>query len=255
VVPTLAARLALVALLSAGFARAEPRALHVDLRRDIAITAGAAAAAYGIGAMGSSSRCVICRSNGLDDAARGAFRLETPVGLRDAALASDWLVSLVLPAGALAASGLPALRDGSARLLLEDGIVIAQAALIAADLNALSKRSVGRARPSAAPGDASGRSFYSSHTSRAFTLAVATATVATMRRRKSAPWVWVGGLALASGVGYLRMASDSHWLTDVAAGAVIGSAVGFSVPWYLHGERRGRRLDVSPAPGGLAIAF
>jgi membrane-associated phospholipid phosphatase len=84
---------------------------------------------------------------------------------------------------------------------------------------------------------------------------VATATVATMRRRRSARWLWVGGLALASGVGYLRLASDSHWLTDVAAGAVAGSAVGFSVPWFLHGERRAGRLDVAPAPGGLAIAF
>jgi membrane-associated phospholipid phosphatase len=255
VVPTLASRLVLLALLSTGVARAEPRALRVDLKRDLALTAGAAAAAYGIGSIDASSRCVICTSNGVDDAARSALRLEAPVGTRDARVASDWLVSLVMPVGALAASGIPALRNGSPRLLLEDGLVIAQAALIAADLNGLTKRTVGRARPSAGSGEPTGRSFYSSHTSRAFTLAVATATVATMRRRPSAPWLWIGGLALASGVGYLRVASDSHWLTDVAAGAVAGSAVGFSVPWYLHGERRGRRIEVAPAPGGLAIAF
>jgi membrane-associated phospholipid phosphatase len=175
--------------------------------------------------------------------------------MRDARVLSDRLVSLVMPAGALAASGIPALRAGSSRLLVEDALVIAQAALLAADLNALAKQTMGRARPSASAGEPSGRSFYSSHTSRAFALAVSTATVATMRRRPGARWVWLGGLALASGVGYLRLASDSHWLTDVAAGAVAGSAVGFSVPWFLHGSRRGRRLEVAPAPGGLSLAF
>jgi membrane-associated phospholipid phosphatase len=248
------ARLVVLAVLSSGSARAEPRELRVDLRRDLAITAMAAAAGYGITAMGTTSGCLICRSNGVDEAARSAFRLETPE-LRNAEVASDWIITLALPAGALAASAIPAIQAGSARLLLEDGIVIAQATLFAADLNAVAKGAVGRARPSSAQGDPTGRSFYSSHTSRAFALAVATATVATMRGRKGAKWLWIGGLALASGVGYLRLASDSHWLTDVAAGAVAGSAVGFSVPWYLHGERRERRVDVRPAPGGLAIAF
>jgi membrane-associated phospholipid phosphatase len=227
----------------------------VDLRRDLAITAAAAAATYGLGAMGSSAECAICGSNRVDAAARSAFRLESPAALRDARLASDWLVSLVMPAGALAASGIPALRTGSGRLLLEDGIVVAQAVLFAADLNTLAKGTLGRSRPDAAPGAVTGRSFYSSHTSRAFALAVATATVATMRRRRGARWLWIGGLALATGVGYLRLASDAHWLTDVAAGAVAGSAVGFSVPWFLHGERRGQRLELRPTPGGLAVAF
>ena len=95
----------------------------MDLRRDLAITAAAAGALYGIGAMGSSSECVICRSNGMDQAARSTLRLESPLALRDAGLASDKIVSLVMPLGALAASGIPALREGSGRLLLEDGAV------------------------------------------------------------------------------------------------------------------------------------
>lgn len=248
-------RLALLLLLSTGVARPEPRALKVDLKRDLALTAAVAAASFGIGALGPSSHCLICSSNGVDQGARTVFRLESPEAIRSARVASDQLVSLVLPAGALLASGLPALRDGQPRELLEDAIVITQAALVAADLNALAKQTMGRSRPDGTPGDATGRSFYSSHTSRAFALAVASATVATIRGRRSARWLWIGGLALATGVGYLRVASDSHWLTDVAAGAAAGSAVGFSIPWFLHRGRRLRRLSVGPAPGGLAIAF
>lgn len=250
-----ALRLVMLVALSTGVTRAEPRELRVDLRKDLALTAAVAAAAFGIDALEPSSACLICGSNGLDQGARSAFRLESPRDIRTARLASDRLVSIVLPAGAALASGIPALRNGGPRELLEDAIVITQAALIAADLNALAKQTMGRVRPDGAAGDPSGRSFYSSHTSRAFALAVATATVATIRGRRTARWLWIGGLALASGVGYLRLASDSHWLTDVAAGAVAGSAVGFSVPWYLHRGRRVRRFDVTPAPGGLAIAF
>ncbi len=245
----------MLAVLSTGLARAEPRELRVDLRKDLALTAAVAAAAFGIDALGPSSRCLICSSNGVDLGARSIFRLDDPGPIHNARVASDQLVSLVLPAGALLASGIPALRDGEPRDLLEDAIVITQAALIAADLNSLAKQTMGRARPDGAAGEPNGRSFYSSHTSRAFALAVSTATVATIRGRRSARWLWIGGLALASGVGYLRLASDSHWLTDVAAGAVAGSAVGFSVPWFLHRGRPVRRFDVSPAPGGLAIAF
>jgi membrane-associated phospholipid phosphatase len=245
--------LVLVVVLSTGTARADPGALRVDLRRDLALTAAAAAAAFGIDSLGFSSRCVICSAGGLDHEARELLRLEGLDAMGDARRASDQLVSLIMPAGALAASAIPALRDGAPRELLEDAVIVLEATLIAADLNALVKGTVGRSRP----GDvtAETRSFYSSHTSRAFALAVSTATVATIRGRRSARWLWIAGLTLSTGVGYLRLASDSHWLTDVATGAVVGSAVGFSVPWYLHRGRPLRRFDVTPAPGGLAVAF
>ena len=73
-------------------------------------------------------------------------------------------------------------------------------------------------------------SFYSSHTSFAFSLAVSTGTVASMRRYRWAPAVWAAGLAGAAAVGYLRIAADQHYFTDVLAGAAAGSAVGFAVP-------------------------
>lgn len=251
----LVARGVVLAALSIGVARAEPRELRVDLSRDLALTAAAAAAALGIDAISAPTGCVVCGSGSVDDRARAALRLGSPEAIRNARVASDWLVSLVMPAGAIAASAIPALRSGAPRELAEDAVVVAQAALIAADLNALAKQTTGRARPSATAGDTTGRSFYSAHTSRAFALAVASATVATIRGRRGAGWLWAGGLALAAGVGYLRLASDSHWLTDVAAGAVVGSATGFAVPWLLHRGRPVQRFDVTAAPGGIAIAL
>lgn len=119
----------------------------------------------------------------------------------------------------------------------------------------LAKHTLGRARPSAPAGETSGRSFYSAHTSRAFALAAASATVATIRDRPGAGWTWAGGLALAATVGYLRLASDPHWLSDVVAGAAIGGATGFAAPWLLHRGAPVRRFDVTVAPGGLAIVL
>lgn len=41
-------------------------------------------------------------------------------------------------------------------------------------------------------------------------------------------------LAAAGATGVLRIMSDSQWVTDVLAGAVVGSALGLIVPWLLH---------------------
>jgi len=248
-----------VAVLGAQPVRADTEDLRVDLRVHLPILVVAAGAGIGLGSMPVASRCVICSSEILDEDAREFLRLGSPRLMADARHASDSLVSLILPAGALAASALGAYRDGSPRHLLEDALVVAEAAVIAADLNTLAKHTLSRRRPDASPSDAAG-SFYSSHTSRAFALAVSTATVATIRGRKGAPWLWAAGLTLSTGVAYLRVASDSHWLSDVAVGGAVGSAVGFAVPWFLH---RGHsklpssrhHFDVQPAPGGLAVAF
>jgi membrane-associated phospholipid phosphatase len=247
----------LAVLAAAPQGRADTDDLRVNLRLDLAVTAAAAAGAVGVGSLElASSGCGLCGSDALDEEAREVLRLGEPRAARNARLASDHLVSILLPAGALAASGVGALRDGSPRHLLEDVVVVAESAAIAANLNALAKATLGRQRPGSGAGDAANRSFYSSHASRAFALAVSSATVATIRGRRGARWMWVAGLTIATGVAYLRVASDSHWLTDVAAGAAAGGAIGFAVPWYLHrAPARRRRFDVTPAPGGLAIAF
>jgi membrane-associated phospholipid phosphatase len=40
-----------------------------------------------------------------------------------------------------------------------------------------------------------------------------------------------GSLFLASVVGYLRYEAGEHFPTDIVAGAVAGSAIGYAIPW------------------------
>lgn len=98
-------------------------------------------------------------------------------------------------------------------------------------------------------------SFYSSHTAVTFALAASAGTVASLREYRWAPWVWAAGLAFATTTGYLRIAGDRHYFTDVLTGALVGSAVGFAVP-YLHRAKGTAALTVTAASlpgGGLAV--
>ena len=85
-------------------------------------------------------------------------------------------------------------------------------------------------------------SFYSGHTSFAFTLAVASSYTFTLRHPHS-KWKWVvwpALMAVASIEPFLRVYSGDHFPTDVITGAVVGSACGLLFP-ALH-----RRLKSAP---------
>jgi membrane-associated phospholipid phosphatase len=51
------------------------------------------------------------------------------------------------------------------------------------------------------------------------------------------------------------MAGDAHWLTDVLAGAVVGTAVGIGVPRLAHGRVSPGATAAQPAVIGFAVAF
>lgn len=83
-------------------------------------------------------------------------------------------------------------------------------------------------------------SFFSGHASAAFAAASATC----MHHRYLPLWgetpSWVpctAGYALAAAAGFLRMRADVHYLTDIGAGALVGTGVGLLIPW-LHYEAR-----------------
>jgi membrane-associated phospholipid phosphatase len=96
-------------------------------------------------------------------------------------------------------------------------------------------------------------SFWSGHTTTAFSAAAAAGYVAQMRGYHSWPWVYAVGFTAAGAVSYLRVAGDKHWMTDVVVGAVVGTGVGFLVPW-LHQASPQMGLRVMPHPGGLAVS-
>jgi membrane-associated phospholipid phosphatase len=265
-----AAALALLAAAPLYPARAAgPEPIRYDLRVDIPVTT--AAVAIWLGAELAQDHlapatCRWCAGNGLDDHVRDALVWHD----RNAAnRASDVVAFALIPVAAAGQDLLAARAAGDSRAALVDGLVVLQAVALAADLNQIVKLSVGRQRPFVRFGDDPNRaptsddnlSFYSGHTSLAFSFVAATATVAELRGYRTAPWVWGIGLPLAAAAGYFRIAGDMHYLTDVVAGAAVGTAMGVAIPRLLHGREptapdpAAPRLTVSPFPLGVSGTF
>lgn len=250
----------LAALTFASVARADVRALRLDLKLDAAVTAGAALLQLGLNAgQLSPDACRICSGGTIDNSVRDALRWPTEAGDR-ARRASDLLMGIIIPVGALTNSALSARSAGVPFAAVEDMVIELQAVMLAADLTGIVKIATARRRPAgdrtSMPGSRN-RSFYSGHTSIAFSFAAAAGMVSTLRGYRSAPWVWAIGMVLASGVGYLRIAGDAHWLSDVVVGAAVSGALGAAVPYLFHRVRTKRLagLEFGPAPNGLAIHF
>lgn len=112
------------------------------------------------------------------------------------------------------------------------------------------------------------RSFFSGHTSGAFTVA------GLMCMHHAYLPLYGGGVrekltcaasfAAAATVGMLRMVSDQHFLSDALVGAAIGTLSGLGIPWLFHysggaapvvagGSSRGSAFSfqVAPTPAGL----
>jgi membrane-associated phospholipid phosphatase len=151
----------------------------------------------------------------------------------------------------LASVGLPAsaaAHDHQLHYAPVDALLIAEATILAADLNQLVKFIFVRERPYVhylphlpqgiqglgdSPSDGN-LSFYSGHTNLAFAMATASGTIAYLRNYRLAPMVLGTQLAAAITVGYLRIAADRHYLSDVMTGAVLGSLIGTLVPLFFH---------------------
>lgn len=194
-----------------------------------------------------SSSCRWCDPPGIDSAVRNSLRWSHT---KTADTGSDLLAYGVLPVTTVAAYSINAMLEGPSapqsawRGLFLDLLIIGQATALAADLNQIAKISAARERPAVhaqAPGAQrsadDNRSFYSAHTSTSMAIAVSAGTVASLRGYRWAPAVWATLPALSLFAGYLRIASDNHYLTDVAVGALAGASVGFAVPYFLHRPR------------------
>lgn len=75
-------------------------------------------------------------------------------------------------------------------------------------------------------------SFFSGHTSRTFAFAVFLSKTYTDIYGKNT-WskvIWGTSLFLASATAYTRVAAGEHFPTDVIAGAIVGSAIGYAIP-------------------------
>ena len=146
------------------------------------------------------------------------------------------------------------------------GVMYAETLLIANGIKELTKLAVNRTRPymyydaetfpkdDVDEGDWA-NSFPSGHS----TMAFAGATFASYTFWNYFPeskWripVVAGSYGLACTVAALRLSSGNHFMTDVLAGACIGSAVGFFVP-FLHTFNEQHDVNVSLLANGVSVA-
>lgn len=190
----------------------------------------------------SPDACRWCDDNALDAGVRRGLVWD------DTALAGT--LSDVIGYGALSviAGGgleLAAHLDGRRDEWLHNAVIVGQAVFLTANVTTLAKIAFARERPfvhALAPADKPGDvednlSFHSGHSSFAMSIAVAASTTATLRGYRHHRVLWATTVPLALATGYLRIAADRHWTTDVVTGWVVGAAVGFAVPYFLH--RRG----------------
>jgi membrane-associated phospholipid phosphatase len=197
--------------------------------------------------------CRWCGRNGLDENVADAMAWADPD------LASSISDVLAFAATPLVSGGLLAVAGRGDDRWLADGLAVAESAVATGLITQLVKISAGRRRAfvelDGTPTIEDNLSFFSGHTSLAFAVATSAGTVASLRGDRLAPWIWGSGLALASTVGYLRIAADRHWFTDVATGAVVGSAIGVAVPRLFHRHLRigDHEVAVALAPGRLLV--
>jgi membrane-associated phospholipid phosphatase len=190
----------------------------------------------------TSPGCFWCNPPALDTSVKNALRWED----RQSADLLSYISGFGLaPFGAFGINAVFVLANGGKwKEVGIDSLVILESITIAADISQIAKFSVLRERPfvhdlsataklsTPSPSD-NDLSFFSGHTTLAFVAAVSGGTVASLKGYKGAAWIWGAGITFATATGYLRIAADKHYFVDVLTGALVGSAVGFWVPW-LH---------------------
>ncbi len=254
-----------LALLPAGaHAQETPRReLRYDLRKDFGATFvlfSLSLAAELAKADLAPAHCRLCDKsptagfNVVDQPLRNALRWKNA---RLASLLSDFGL-LTLPIGVVSAVFAFAALEGQTRTGLVDVAIVAEAAGTTMLLTQIAKFTAARERPfvHALPEGEKARtqnpidnnlSFFSGHTAMVFASATAGGTVASMREYTSAPVVWALGLSVAAASGYLRIAGDRHYFSDVLTGALVGSAVGVALPLLFH-----RPVITTKEPGAVS---
>ena len=113
-------------------------------------------------------------------------------------------------------------------------LTIAEAAVATGVVTQIAKFSFARARPFAYYANDysnpdSPMSFFSGHTSYSFALSISSAMLLADAYPKYRLLIYTVAFFVASIPGYLRIAADKHYFTDVFAGAVVGSSLAYGV--------------------------
>jgi len=170
----------------------------------------------------------------------------------------------ILPLGGLGFALYQTGKAGAWSSGLKEVAIIIEVALVAFNLSQASQILFDRERPdqhyeklsNTKKSATANTSFFSGHTTVAFAVAAALGTTSSLLERESAPWVWGVCMSLASTSGYLRIAADRHYLSDVLVGAAVGGLSGFMIPYFMHSPKKSEsalsRLQILPLAHGLA---
>jgi membrane-associated phospholipid phosphatase len=103
-------------------------------------------------------------------------------------------------------------------------------------------------------------SFFSGHTAQSFAAAGLICSHHMNLELYGGGWAdgvpCAAGFTVAAGVGLLRIMGDKHYMTDVLAGAAVGTLTGLGIPWLLHyryGEREREERAASERGEGLSV--
>jgi membrane-associated phospholipid phosphatase len=182
------------------------------------------------------------RPPGFDVTVRRALRWNNYLLARD--LSDGFMYSLLL-----ASAGMPLIGQWDVERDTLAGVMVGfEALLMTSIVTELAKQITARQRPneyySSDPTEPehelfmvegveyTNRSFFSGHTSMAFASATMLTIFAYEYDWLAEDWRWVvpaSAYTVAFLAGYMRMAGDSHWLSDVVVGAFVGTGTAFLV--------------------------
>jgi len=198
--------------------------------------------------------CRWCDPPGIDVRVRDALLWDDTESARLFSHLTGYLAAPLFGLGMSALGGLSSDDAGWGRLI-DDTIPILETVAISQAVTQIVKWSFGRQRPfvhfgNPEPAQDDNLSFWSGHSALAFGVTTSAGLLAHWRGSAAEPWIWGVGLTLSAATGYLRIAGDKHYFTDVVTGAAVGVIAGLTIPRLM---RRHRSVAIVPSAGGLAI--
>ena len=252
--------------------------LRHDLRIDIPVTLGLAGGLVTWTLLKNDvvgTECTLCEPsevNAIDDFFRTNLRRPDPEPARIISNVFSYGVgpALTLGLGVAAAAADHRLDETPLDLLL-----VAQGTLAAVAVSETIKPFVLRERPDYHVLDPEQKkvvdvasepllSFPSGHPMAVWAVTASMGTVAAMRGYRLTPMIWIAGSVLGLATGYMRIAADRHYFTDVLGGAAIGYGVGAAIPLLFHrpvnATAVGRllqrsRIATTDVPGGRIVTL
>lgn len=178
----------------------------------------------------------------LDDSVRNSLRYLSSENRETADTVSDYLQVALIAAPCVQTLFM---KDRWTRTM-----VVANAFMTSGFLNTATKKTVARERPyvrackeklaikDECTSESQNESFYSGHS-------VLTFTGAGLVCAKKVDGWCATSLGMATAVGYLRMAADKHYLSDVIVGLMLGLATGYVLPKVEHNDFDKGEFEVS----------